>query len=49
METNLNQPADDTAPVVISPWQTVADDPREETVATIECEYCGHDPCGCGG
>jgi hypothetical protein len=33
--------AADDKPVVLNP--------KEEAARTHECEYCGHNPCGCGG
>jgi len=33
----------DNQPVILNPKK------EEEPEKTLECKYCGHYPCGCGG
>lgn len=42
--TTADKTADEAArdkPVIL--------DAKQEVARTHECEYCGYDPCGCGG
>ena len=49
METLTREATENLALAAIADDELVIIDTKDEVAGTQECEYCGYDPCGCGG